>query len=356
MVAVLFAASLTAKPMWVTFPFLLLLLDVWPLQRLARTPLERDPLPPASPRYSFGRLAAEKLPLLALSAASSVVTVIAQESGGALRWTEIPLGDRVANAIVAYVRYFAKAFWPAALMPQYAHPGRPPPWQVAGAALVLLAITGLALARARREPWLAVGWLWFVGMLVPVIGLVQVGAQSMADRYTYVPLVGLSIGVVWGAASLARTPAARRGLGSVAVLSILALGTVTWRQMGHWSDHVALFRHAAAVEPENALVHHILSQGLAARGDHAEALAHADAAVRLDPAISRLHKNRGYVLFQMGRVDESIEALRRALALQPDYAEAWGNLAVAYARKGWVEQAVLARERERALRGTSAGR
>jgi predicted Zn-dependent protease len=119
---------------------------------------------------------------------------------------------------------------------------------------------------------------------------------------------------------------------------------------------VALFRHAAAVEPENALVHHILSQGLAARGDHAEALAHADAAVRLDPAISRLHKNRGYVLFQMGRVDESIEALRRALALQPDYAEAWGNLAVAYARKGWVEQAVLARERERALRGTSAGR
>jgi tetratricopeptide (TPR) repeat protein len=356
LVAVLFAASLMAKPMWVTLPFLLLLLDVWPLQRLAGSPVERDPLPPPVPRHPAGRLVGEKLPLLALSAASSALTVVAQERGGALRGFDLDLGVRAANAAVAYVRYLGKALWPSSLLPQYAYPAGLPAWQVLGSALLLLAITGLALVRARRAPWLAVGWLWFAGMLVPVIGLVQVGAQSMADRYTYVPLVGLFVAVAWGGAALARSPAVRQGLQAGAVLAVLALAAVAWRQLGHWSDHVSLFRHAVALEPENALAHHILSQGLADRGDLDEALAHADAAVRLDPGLARIHKNRGYVLFRLGRVDESIAALRTAVALQPDYAEAWGNLAVAFAWKGWADEARWARERERELRSRPDGR
>jgi hypothetical protein len=211
LVAVLFAASLLAKPMWVTFPFLLLLLDVWPLQRLAGSSVERDPLPPPAPRHPFGRLVVEKLPLLALSAVSSAVTVVAQERGGALRGFDLDLGVRAANAAVAYVRYLGKALWPSSLLPQYAYPTGLPAWQVLGSALLLLAITGLALVGARRAPWLAVGWLWFAGMLVPVIGLVQVGAQSIADRYTYVPLVGLFVAVAWGGTALARSPAAVPG-------------------------------------------------------------------------------------------------------------------------------------------------
>jgi tetratricopeptide (TPR) repeat protein len=390
-VAISFAASLMAKPMWVTFPFLLLLLDFWPLGRVQRigpasappppgpgdrptsspspegavldvsdarirpgesaSPAGRGPAARRLPAFPLSRLLLEKLPLLALSAASSAITVLAQERGGAIRGLEIGFGARLANAAVSYVAYLARTAWPVGLSPQYPHAGSAlPAWKAAAAALLLAAVTGLALAGARRMPWLAVGWLWFLGMLVPVIGLVQVGAQSMADRYSYVPLVGLFVAVAWGGAALV----ASRGLGPplavAASAAVVALAAATWRQVDHWATHESLFRHAVTVNPANGLAHHILSQGLAAAGKLDEALAHAREAVRLEPGLARVHKNLGYVLFRVGLVDESIASLRTAVALQPDYAEAYQNLAVAYARKGWAELANEARSRERALR------
>ena len=190
-VAACFALSLLAKPMLVTLPFLLLLLDAWPLRRVPPWSLDA---PGVAPPVGWGRALVEKIPLLALSLASSVVTVIAQDRGGALRGLDLGLGLRAANAVVSYVRYVEKSLWPSGLAIFYPYPeGGTPAWAVAGAALLLAASVALAIYLARRVPAIAVGWLWFLGSLVPVIGLVQVGAQAMADRYTYVPAIGLAV-------------------------------------------------------------------------------------------------------------------------------------------------------------------
>jgi hypothetical protein len=324
------AASLAAKPMWVTAPFLLLLLDVWPLRRF------RDG------RAGALRLVLEKVPLVALVAASSAVAVVAQARGGAVTSLDrLDLASRVANVTVAYVRYLGKTVWPSDLAAFYPMPeGGPGLLAVAGSAAVLLALTGAALAAVRAMPWIAVGWLWFLGMLVPVIGLVQLGSQAMADRYTYVPAVGVFVGVVWTLAEVgARRVAVRHAGTAAAAVTITALAGLTVRQAPLWRDQETLFRHTLAVTGPNPRAHHILSQALGEKGAYPEAVVHAAIAAQLDPANPRTHKNLGYLLYRAGRVDEAIAALERAVALQPDYAEAHANLAIAYGRKGWVDRA-----------------
>jgi tetratricopeptide (TPR) repeat protein len=333
-VAACLAGSLMAKAMWVTLPFLLLLLDAWPLER----------------REGWRRLVLEKLPLLVLSAAASVVAVIAQ--GNALRGLELGLGARLGNAAVSYLRYLWKTFWPVDLAVIYPHPGATlPAWQGVGAALALAAITAAAVAQARRRPWIPVGWFWFTGMLVPVIGIVQVGGQAMADRYTYAPSIGLFLVVAWEGAELADRRGARRGARAVAAAALVALAAITWRQVGRWSDQVTLFTHAVEVTGDNGLARLALSQGLAARGRWPEALVQAREAARLEPRLARAHKNLGFVLYRMGLVDDAIEELRIAIAIEPDYAEAHGNLAIALGRKGLMEEAAREMAEERRLRG-----
>ena len=353
LVALSLAASLLAKPMWVTAPFLLLLLDLWPLQRLEGSSVAADDRCPPLPGQSSWRLVTEKLPLLALSAASSAMAVAAQRGSGALMsLEEAGLGERLANALVSYIRYLWKTLWPAGLSPFYPRlAGGIPGWQVAGAAVLLLALSALALRRLRSSPWLLVGWLWFLGTLVPVIGLVQVGSQAMADRYTYLPVVGLFVAVAWEGARLAaswgergRRAARLAGWAAVGLLSALA-----FRQIGLWRDHETIFRHAIAVDRDNGRAHLVLSQGLAARGRYPEALLHAQEAVRLEPWYARAHKNLGFVLYRTGLVDEAIAAFRQAIALQPDFAEAHGNLAIAYGKKGWTEEAMREMQLERQL-------
>jgi hypothetical protein len=333
LVAAAFAGSLMAKAMWVTLPFLLLLLDAWPLAR----------------RERWRRLVLEKVPLLALSAAASVVAVVAQ--GDALRGGEIGLGLRLGNAAVSYVRYLAKTFWPVGLALPYPHPGASlPAWQAVGAALLVLALTAAAVSQARARPWLPVGWLWFLGMLVPVIGLVQVGGQAMADRYTYAPSIGLFLVVAWAGAEAAARWHATRAAQVLLAVALVALSALTWRQVGLWSDQVTLFTHAVEVTRDNGLAHLALSQGLAAQGRWPEALLHAREAARLEPRLARVRKNLGYVLYKVGLVDDAVEEFRAAIAIEPDYAEAHGNLAIALGRLGRMEEAAREMAEERRLR------
>ncbi len=340
LVALLFLASLLAKPMWVTLPFLLLLLDVWPLRR-AR---ER-------------RLVLEKLPLLALAAAASIVAFLAQRHGGALRGAELGLGSRLGFAMVSYAQYVAKTLWPSSLSAYYPHPGSSlPAWQAAGAALLVAALTAASLAQARRRPWLAVGWLWFVGTLVPVIGIVKAGGHGIADRYTYAPGLGLLVAIVWSLAELGERLRAGRAVPLAASAAVVVLSAVSWRQQAYWSDQVTLFSHAVQVTERNGMAHHVLSQGLAAEGRYPEALQQAREAARLEPGNARVRKNLGYVLYRLGLVDEAIAELEAAVALEPDWAEAHGNLGIAYGRKGRMEEAMRELSLERQLRGRPAPR
>jgi tetratricopeptide (TPR) repeat protein len=333
-----FALSLMAKPMLVTLPFVLLLLDAWPLQRVA--PWSSDAAGAgAAPPVSWGRALSEKLPLLALSAASSVATVIAQ--GDAVRGLDLGIGARIANALVSHVRYVGKSLWPTGLAILYPHPeGGTPAWQAAGAALLLVASLAAALYAARRAPELAVGWLWFLGTLVPVIGLVQVGAQAMADRYTYVPCIGLAITVSWGAHRALGTWRGGRPLAAAGVATLALLSGLTWWQVGFWTDHVTLFRHAVAVTESNARAHGGLALGLRRAGQLDEALAEAREATRLEPDNARLWMTEAAMARELRQLPEAYGAAQRAVALDPGVSLAWTTLADVEADLGRPEAAI----------------
>ena len=344
-VLALFAASLMSKPMWVTLPFLLLLLDVWPLQRWVGSPIPTDPEPPALPRHGLWRLAVEKVPMLALAAASSAVTVIAQSRGGAVTGLELGLGTRLGNAAVAYVRYVGKTVWPSPLAIYYPHPsGGLPGWQaIAATALVALACVVAVLA-VRRAPWLALGWFWFLGTLVPVIGLVQVGAQAMADRYTYLPTIGLYVVVAWGGTALARTFDLKLAARGAAAAALVALSAVAWIQLGLWSDHNALFRHALAVEPRSGVAVGVLSEGLRRAGQHDEALALAEEAVTLAPGTARHLNNLAISYRDVRRYADAREALVEAIRVDPSYPTSWLNLGLVEMDLGRPWEAIAAYE------------
>ena len=311
LVAVAFALGLMAKPMLVTVPFVLLLLDVWPLRR----PLA-------------WRLAVEKLPLFLLAVLTGLVTFFAQSTTGAVASVErVPIGARLANGVLAYVGYVRKTVWPSDLACFYPLPTAFVAWQVAAAAITLLAVTAAAIALWRRVPYLFVGWCWFAGMLVPVSGLFQVGQQAMADRFTYLPLVGLFIAAVWGAYdALARVRQRDAVLVAAAgVVLVLCL----WRtrvEVGYWHDSIALFERALSVTPSNALAHNNLGIALRNAGRQADALAHFEAALTANPDDVMARNQLGVALRDAGRTDEALAAFRDAIARDPGYAAPHFNL------------------------------
>ncbi len=264
-----FALGLMSKSMLVTLPFVLLLLDIWPLKRFSDLRIAVSNTPPNSSAFNkmkagIGTLARgakplviEKIPFFALSAASCVITLYAQGRGGAVaQLQDLSLLDRAANAAVSVARYLGKIIWPANLAVFYPHPRHWPAWQVAGAALGILLITWSVARGLRRAPHLAVGWLWFLGMLIPVIGLVQVGSQSMADRYTYLPSIGLTIAAVWGLFYLTKSrPPARVAAMAAAVAVMVLCGFASRAQTKHWRSASALFEHAATVTEGNYVAH-----------------------------------------------------------------------------------------------------
>jgi tetratricopeptide (TPR) repeat protein len=348
-VVVLFALSLMAKPMLVTFPCLLLLLDYWPLRRLgwrAGTDDRGRPVP-----TSAARLLAEKIPLVLLSVGSCALTLWAQGRGGAVIPVDrLPADERLANAAVAYVGYLVQAAWPAHLSAYYPHPrGSLPAWEALAAAAVLVAVTLWVVWAAPRRPYLVVGWLWYVGMLVPVVGIVQVGMQAMADRYTYLPLVGIFVMLAWGLADgCERWHVPRAVPAATAGLVLAACTAATWVQAGYWHDSVTLWRHAVGVDDANYLAHTNLGDALVQRKQEAEAFHHFARALEVNPDYAAGHNNLGYALAQQGRPAEAVPYYRRALQLQPDFAAAHNNLGLALAQLGHEDEAV--HEFEEALR------
>jgi protein O-mannosyl-transferase len=321
-VAAALALGLTAKPMLVTAPFVLLLLDAWPL---GRTKTE-----------TWRRLALEKAPLLALSIASCLVTLWAQRAHAVRSLQEFPFGVRIENAIVAYAAYLVKTVWPADLAVLYPHPGAGlETWKILVSLLALAAITWLSLALRRGKPWLPVGWLWYVGMLVPVIGFVQVGQAGMADRYTYLPSIGLALMVCWSVPATVGTAAAA-GAASL----VLAVGT--WRQARHWKDSVSLFTRAVEVTKDNGIAHANLGLALYKRGDATEAIRHYREAIRIFPGFVEAHTNLGVALAQSGHVEEGIAEHRRALELDPSDPDAYNNLGAAYYGAHRLDEAIEA--------------
>ena len=318
----LFACGLAAKPMLVTLPFVLLLLDVWPLDRLRSRPSRATV-------GGVGALLLEKLPMLALSAASCAITLVAQERVVASD-EAVPFSLRLANAAVSYVRYLGKTLWPVDLSVLYPHPYQPggtpwATWQIWGAVVLLAALTAAAVRSRRR--YLQFGWAWYLGTLVPVIGLVQVGQQAMADRYTYLPLIGLFVIVAWGSAEVARRFRGSIHVATVAALFALAAHVGLARhQTGRWADSISLFTHSLAVAPDPPALHNNLANALAAEGRYQEAMRHYGIALRIFPDYARAHNNLGSALARQGRLDEAIEHFRRAAELDPGYESAVDNL------------------------------
>ena len=258
---------------------------------------------------------------------------------------DLGMGARIGNAAVAYVRYVAKTFWPTDLAIYYPHPaGGLPTGQAIGAAAVVALATGVAFLAVKRAPWFALGWFWFLGTLVPVIGLVQVGAQAMADRYTYVPTIGLHVVVAWGLAGIARRWNLGKGAAAAAGAAILALSAVTWNQVGYWSDHILLFEHALAVEPRSGVAVGVLSEGMRRAKRYDEALALAQEAVALAPGTARHMNNLAISYRDLKRFEEAREVLEAAVRIDPSYPTSWLNLGLVEMDLGRAPQAIAAYE------------
>ena len=357
-VALVIASGLMSKAMLVTLPFVLLLLDYWPLRRYK--------CQPSSAGRQVLQLAIEKIPLLALSAVSSSVTFLAQR--GAIGWTEqLPVSTRISNAMVSYIIYIRQMFWPAKLAVFYPHPeNRLPTWQITLALIFLIGITATAFVLRKKAPYFITGWLWYLGMLVPVIGLVQVGWQGHADRYTYLPQIGLYIAVTWGVVDLTqRWRFQRMVLGAAAVVVAGALSWRAWLQTSYWQDSETLFTHALAVtsnndvalnnlgitfldkgqldeaisrlqaaidlRPENGPAHDNLAKALLKKGQVAEAMVHYRKFLEIEPANVEARNTLGTALIQQGKFTEAIDQWEKALAIQPENGNAASNLSWVFA-------------------------
>jgi protein O-mannosyl-transferase len=334
LVALLLALGLMSKPMLVTLPFVLVLLDVWPLGRLPGI----DPLPGASaaraPRRALAGLLLEKWPLFALAAASATVTFLVQRQTGAVG--TVGLGERLGNAALSTWRYIGATLWPVALAPFYPFHQVPVPTALAAAAALALA-TALALWRARARPAVTIGWLWYLGMLVPVIGVVQVGLQGRADRYTYLPCIGLFVAAVW---SVARIP--RRWVPPVAsacMLALALLGVATARQVARWKDTRTLFTHVRKVTGESVMGEISLAYAFLADSQFVPALEHLHRAVELGPNYVPARRAYGVALAQYGQPDEADRQFRSLLALDSTDSGAWVALGVSAQRRGAFAEA-----------------
>jgi tetratricopeptide (TPR) repeat protein len=338
----LFALGLLSKPMVVTLPLLLLLLDFWPVRRLR--------LEPGADWLRTGAgLVREKIPFFILAFLSCLVTLVAQKEGGAVQTLQrFSLSARVENALVSYVRYLGKAFWPHPLCPWYSHPGHWPWWQVLGAAALLLALSFGAWRGRRRRPWLLMGWGWFVIMLVPVIGLVQVCEQAMADRYSYLPLTGIFVALAWSVGGYGSRGGwgLRPVMAAAAGVALAACAWLTRQQLPNWQDTRTLYQQALSIMGNDpiimrAIASHYYIQGNTARQlghlDEAEALYRKAIEIRAD--INLFHNNLGLVLQAKGQLPEAIEEYKTALRLEPGSANAHSNLGVALAALGRLEEA-----------------
>ena len=377
-----FTCGLMSKPMVVTLPFVLLLLDFWPLNRFSTvrsddsSPEECQDFKPQLATQTVIRLIREKLPFFGLALAGSVVTYFAQNGGGAVWFLGLPLQTRLANALVSYLRYISKTFWPADLAVVYPYPHHWPAALVIGATLMLASCTGVSLWRARRNPYLPVGWLWFLGTLVPVIGLVQVGSQSMADRYTYIPSIGLFVLIAWSLNDFVKFhPPWRQAVILAATAALTGCLVCTRIQLTYWQNSITLLRHTITVTTDNYIADNFLGRALDQagnndeslplyaesvriephypqaqfnlgmawlnRGQPAEATGPLAAAVRLVPGNPGARYYLGTALFKAERLDDAITQFTAAILINPNLAEAHRQLARALVKQGKMVDAIL---------------
>ena len=342
-----FALGLMAKPTLVTLPLLLLLLDYWPLGRFTE-----GSLPDAMPLHCNGgaflgrfssswRLVVEKLPLLAMVAVSCLATLWAQQEA-LVSEERLPVSAQVANALVSYVAYLGQFFCPQGLALFYPHPGTHLPiWKVAGAAVVLVGISAVVLTHWRRRPYLLVGWLWYLGMLVPAIGLKQVAGQAMADRYTYLPQIGLGISLTWWAADCCRSWPYRRPVCAMAsAVALTVLLGCAWRQTSFWCDSETLWSRSLACTSCNKVAHNNLAAALADRDRLEEAIGHYRRSLDINPHDAEATNSLGVLLARLGRVDEAMACYRKSQEIQPGYALAYYNLGSLLAERGRFDEAV----------------
>ena len=336
LVLVLFVLGLMAKPMLVTLPFLLLLLDYWPLGRLQlgqamAAPSKTRPVP-------LRALVLEKLPMIVLSVAFSVVAFVAQ-GDAVTSLKKCPLSVRLANVPLSYVRYLKKMFWPDDLAIFYPHPLSIRFLLVLAALCFLALVTIWVVSNGKRQPYLLVGWLWYLGSLVPVIGIIQLGAQAIADRYTYVPLIGLFIIIAWVLSDIQSLQVARIATAAVVAILVACVSSAS-AQLGYWKDNISLFTRALAVTASNSLAHYNLALAFVATGQIDKSIEHFETALAMDPESADGHNNLANALLQERHVDEAIEHYRMAITQRPNFAIAHINLGTALAERGRVDDAI----------------
>jgi len=325
-VLLVFACGLMSKPMLVTLPFVLLLIDYWPLDRIKGQVWAR---------------VLEKLPLIALSAVSSIATLVAQK--GAVGYTEeLPILERLNNAVISYVLYIWQMLWPLNLTVFYPHPeNRLPLWEIISSLFLLICVTAVAITLRKQLPYLITGWLWYLGMLVPVIGLVQVGWQGRADRYTYLPQIGLYIAATWTVADLTRLWRHQRIiLSAAALLTIVVLSWRAWVQTRYWRDSETLFKHALAVTTNNDVAENNLGIVYLRKGNLDEAISLLQAAVDLRPDNSPAHENLAKALLQKGHVTDALIHYRKLLELQPNNIEVHNIVGTVLIQQGRIREGV----------------
>ena len=381
----LFALGLMAKPMLVTLPFVLLLLDFWPLKRwntqeglsrpasrsldiseTSRKKNKKDkPKAPSSPPkektfYTTHTqkslyLLQEKIPFFVLAGLSCTITLIAQFKGGAAATIgEIPLMPRLENALVSYLLYIQKMFWPTDLAIFYPYEKVIPPWQFIGAALLVAAITYISIRFRKNQPWLAVGWFWYLGTLIPVLGLIQVGKQAMADRYTYIPLIGLFFVVTWGIPALLEKYALKKILSAASISVVIIFSFLTFRQVSFWKDDFTLFGHALQSTPENYLAHCNLGLALTMRGQYEEAYSHFSEALRIFPSSEVANNNIGMLLQKQGRLEEALVYFNKVLQTNPNNVESRKNIGITLSYLGKLDDAYAYFEESRRIKPDDA--
>ena len=331
--------GLMSKPMLVTLPVVMLLLDVWPLQRYGGEGQNQGPWLTAGTMVTLVR---EKIPFFACSLLSGMATIYAQSKGGAINsFDAIPLGHRMENALIAYVKYLGKTLWPQDLAVFYPFPAFIPLWQCIGSLLLLVAVSAVVIKTGRRYPYLPVGWFWFLVTLLPVIGLIQVGSQSMADRYTYLPVIGLFIMIAWGVPGFMKSlPQRKSAFALTACAVVVAAGAVSCQQLAYWQDSIALYRHTLQVTKNNGLIHFNLGVFLVDKGDLDAAIAEFKETLRINPDDMDAHYELGAVYAQKGALDAAIEEFKEVLRINPNDPAAHNSLGAAFARKGEFDAAI----------------
>jgi len=363
---ILFALGLMAKPMLVTLPFVMLLLDYWPLERWQKAlqppllPVSNDSglvkkkikqrgadstkeknvaLPLMNRAKIIRSLLWEKLPFIFLAIVSCVVTIWAQSKDGAVAsLDQLPLIDRMLNAIVSYVQYLMKIFWPVHLAIFYPYRQFLPSWQVFGAASILLGISIAVIYAIKKAPFLFVGWFWYLGTLVPVIGLMQVGKQSIADRYTYFPSIGIAIMLAWSVVYLSKVKLCKIIIIPAAII-LAALTYLTWQQCGYWKNSIVLYNHVLRATEDNYLAHNNIGMALSAEGKNDEAITHYREAIDINPSYVDAHYNLADTFVKQNKIDQAIEHLREAVRITPSFA-ALNNLGVNLERQLKHDEAI----------------